>query len=561
MTEDPRLRLLGSQAAGGLAGADGGESPASAVLRRLDETEVVVRVAPDADDAARVATAAFVTMIARLVPKVVVNSAGELPSNWWQATSWTDLLDRLAPVRPQNEAPAVRQITVGFGVLEPGCDVYVGGGDWNVVLADSPVALETENDHGLGLQASVCLAVSQVLVKVLGDLGFPGVEVSGVAETNLIDHGLHQVDKRNLAPAAPLEVARTGFLGIGSVGTSALALLATASSPVLNPTSSVAPALAAALDLTAVDKDVFDPDRNPYRYPALLGGETGKKATRMVERLKELGLTAEASATDVATWNTAKAEPGWHGVLVSSVDTLTGRLDVADVLGDKTLSAGVSGTELHVQWERFADGYACPFCDFVRADPPLTQAGVYAQVTGIPVPRVLALLQDGAVLEASDVDMAIATGRLPVHRRDALLGAPLSDLIRQAYAEAEMRPHGAEPGATTAAGSDLIAVASPQVSWFAGTLVAAELVKHVLGLPTVTRRVDLDVAGLPAGVVRSVPADTTGTCICHSGVRRRWYRALYKQPQCPEAEPVAESPPDEAEGSPVLTRASPILEA
>ena len=166
----------------------------------------------------------------------------------------------------------------------------------------------------------------------------------------------------------------------------------------LNP-SPAAAALAAALDVTAVDKDVFDPDRNPYRYPALLGGETGKKATGMVERLKQLGLTAEAHVTDVATWNTTKDEPGWHGVVVSSVDTLTGRLDVADVLGKATLSAGVSGTELHVQWERFADGFACPFCDFVRADPPLTQAGVYAQVTGIPIPRVLALLQDGAVLE------------------------------------------------------------------------------------------------------------------------------------------------------------------
>lgn len=563
MTEDPRLRLLGSQAASDLTGADGGDSLALAVLRRLDETGVVVAVAPDADDAAHVAVAAFVTMMARLVPSVVVNSVRELPTNWWRATSWADLLERLAPVRPKTEVPAVRHISVGFGVPETGHDVYVGGGDWNVVLADRPVDLETGNDHGLGIQASACLAVSQVLVKVLGDLGFPGVEVAGVVENNLIDHGLHKVGKQNLTPAAPLEVARTGFLGVGSVGTSALALLATACSPVLNPTSAVAPVMAAALDVTAVDKDVFDPGRNPYRYPALLGGEIGEKATGIVERLKELGLSAEASATDVATWNTTKAEPGWHGVLVSSVDTLPGRLDVADVLGERTLSAGVSGTELHVQWERFADGYACPFCDFVRADPPLTQAGVYAQVTGLPVARVLALLQDGAVLEASDVDMAIAAGRVPAHRRDALVGAPLSDLIRQAYAEAEMRPQGA-PGAQTAepapGGSDVIAVASPQVSWFAGTLVAAELVKRMLGLPTVSLRVDLDVAGLPAGVVRSVPADTTGTCICHSGVRRRWYRALY-EPQEPEAEPVTKPPPDGAESLPVLTGASPILEA
>lgn len=524
--EDPRLRLLGSQTVGGAL------EPATQVLHRLDETKVAVAVAADADDAARIAVAAFVTMIARLVPRIVVydpSGDGRLPNNWWQAASWADLLHRLTPVRPVTDLPATRQISVGFGVAEPVCDVYVGGGDWNVVIADHPVVMEIGTTHGLGLHAAGSLAVSQVLIKVLADLGFPGVEVTGTVETNLIDHRLRLVDDTDLPVADPAAgfVARTGFLGVGSVGTSAMALLATACSPMLNG-SPAAAALAATLEVTAVDKDVFDPDRNPYRYPALLGGETGKKSTEVVKRLQQFGLTAKAHDTDVATWNATRNEPGWHGVVISSVDTLSGRLDVADVLSQATLSAGVSGTELHVQWERFADGFACPFCDFVRADPPLTQAGVYSQVTGIPIPRVLALLQDGAVLEASDVDLAIAAGRVPAPRRDALVSAPLSDLIRQAYAEAEMHPQGGDVGADAAnGGSDVIAVASPQVSWFAGTLIAAELVKHMLGLPTVDRRVDLDVAGLPAGIVRRPHADSTGTCICHSGVRRRWYRRMY----------------------------------
>lgn len=554
--EDPRLRLLGSQTVGGA------REPATQVLRRLDETEVAVAVAADADDAARVAVAAFVTMIARLVPGVVVDDPqgdGRLPNNWWQAASWVDLLDKLTPVRPVTDLRATRQITVGFGIAEPVCDVYVGGGDWNVVLADHPVVMETGTVHGLGLHAAGSLAVSQVLIKVLSDLGFPGVEVTGTVETNLIDHRLRLVNATDLTvtnPAAGFEVARTGFLGVGSVGTSAMALLAMACSPMLNGSAATA-----ALEVTAVDKDVFDPDRNPYRYPALLGGETGKKSAGMVERLQQLGLTAEAHDTDVATWHTTKNEPGWHGVVISSVDTLSGRLDVADVLSKATLSAGVSGTELHVQWERFADGFACPFCDFVRADPPLTQAGVYSQVTGIPIPRVLALLQDGAVLAASDVDMAIAAGRVPAQRRDALVSAPLSDLIRQAYAEAEMRPQSGDAGVDAANGDgDVIAVASPQVSWFAGTLIAAELVKHMLGLPTVDRRVDLDVAGLPAGIVRRPPADATGTCICRSGVRRRWYRTMYGDLPETEVGRAADSSADRAQMSPVLSGASPILE-
>lgn len=552
---DPRLRLLGT---GDIesAAASGQEPTAGKVLRRLDEAEVVVAVASDVDASGRVAAAAFVAMVARLVPRVIVNSEGELPSNWWQAASWMDLLGRLEAVRPATDLPPTRRITVGFGLLEPGCDVYVGGGDWNVVISTGPVPLEAENEHGLGIHAGACLAVSQVLVKLLGDIGYPGVELAGLVETNLIEHGLHQVDKQQLSSSGQLAQLSAAVLGVGSVGTSAIALVATACSPVLNPNNSIATSMAAALKLTAVDKDVFDPNRNPFRYPALAGGETGNKAPLVVDRLNSLGLSATPFVGDVAAWNLAQDSPGWNGVVISSVDTLTGRLDVADVLGERTLSAGVAGTELHVQWERFADGYACPFCDYVHADPPLTQAGVYAEVTGIPVSRVLALLQDEALLTASDVDLAIGAARLPSHRRDALVGAPLSDLIRQAYAEAELRPQGAPP----AAGGDVVAVASPQVSWFAGTLVAAEIIKHMLGLPTVNRRVDLDVAGLPAGVVRRPLADTTGTCICHSGVRRRWYRELYGNPPQPGTEAVDVQSLGRAQSSPVLTAPSPILE-
>lgn len=512
MSDDPRLRLLGAPAADS-------NTVAAAVLQRLDETEVLITVDSAATPAALVAVAAFVTMISRLVPTITVESDADLPPNWWQAASWDDLLDRLSGVRPVLVKPSLRRVTVGFGTPTPGYDLYVGGGDWNVVLSNSPVSLEKGSSHAFGVHAAACLAVSQVLIKVLGDLGFPGVPVHARIETNLIDHGLHAIscEQPPTSPAGATTALGVAFLGVGSVGTSALALLATVCSPELNQPGAALPEVT----ITTVDKDVFDPDRNPYRYPALLGGETDAKATGMTTRLKFLGISATAVNQDVATWNMTKDSPGWRGVVVSSVDTITGRLDVADVLGERTLSAGVSGTALHVQWEGFGDGYACAFCDFVRADPPLTQAGAYAQITGLAVSRVLGLLQDGAVLNASDVDVAVAAGKVPAHRRDSLVGAPLSDLVRQAYAEAEVRPQEAGQGA------EVVAVASPQVSWFAGVLIAAELVKYMLGIPTLQRRVDLDAGGLPAGVVSLVPADNSGTCVCHSGVRRRWYRTLY----------------------------------
>jgi hypothetical protein len=223
----------------------------------------------------------------------------------------------------------------------------------------------------------------------------------------------------------------------------------------------------------------------------------------------------------VADWVRSRDQPGFDGLLLSSVDTLSGRLDVTDVLARSTLSLGVSGLALHAQRERFADGLACPFCDYVSAQPPMTQAGVHAITTGLPVPRVLSLLQEGARLTEVDVDQVIASGKVPTHRRGALVGATINDLVRQAYAEAEIRR------ADQPSSGEVVTLAAPQVSWFAGVLAASEIVKEVLGLALVDRRVDVDLSGLPPGLVRRVAADPTGRCLCRSGTRIRWYRHLY----------------------------------
>ena len=41
---------------------------------------------------------------------------------------------------------------------------------------------------------------------------------------------------------------------------------------------------------TKVDGDDLDPDHNPFRYPALRGGERGNKAVWAAERLREFGV-------------------------------------------------------------------------------------------------------------------------------------------------------------------------------------------------------------------------------------------------------------------------------
>lgn len=510
MSADPRLRLLGG----------GSDSPRAAqVLAALDGTRVVVRTGPDMTGPHTTALAAFLALTARLFGDVVLESAVRLAPNWWAAETTDALLTALAPVRPRPSVTPSREVIVTFGDRVASGGWGIGGDDYTVRLGRTTQPLSGPATHALGVHAAACLAVSQLLGEVLGPIGYPGVPLAGPYVMNLVDYRLTPTPpvESVTIPEEPLAVA---VAGVGSVGTSALALLAGAVAPAL--ASTALPPTAPLTELIAVDSDVFDPARNPFRYPALLGTETGHKAVVVAERLTALGLPAHGLPVAVADWARSRDRPGFDGLLLSSVDTLGGRLDVTDVLARNTLSLGVSGLALHAQREGFADGYACPFCDYVSAAPPLTQAGVHAATTGLPVPRVLALLQPGARLEPADVDVAISAGRLAVDRRDQLIGAPLSDLVRQAYAELELRGPGQVPG-----GADVVAVAAPQVSWFAGVLAAVEVVKQLRGLPLVDRRVDVDLAGLPPGLVRRLRADPTQRCVCYSGTRRSWYQKLY----------------------------------
>jgi hypothetical protein len=211
--------------------------------------------------------------------------------------------------------------------------------------------------------------------------------------------------------------------------------------------------------------------------------------------------------------------------MVSSVDELTARFEVADVLAREVISAGVGGLAFHVQREQLGDGWACPYCEYVPAVPALTQAHVIAAQVGLSVEKVIALQIPGAVLTAADLEASAAAGKIPPETAARLPGHRLADLLAGAYAEAAIAPAGAQcdPGQPST-----VAVAAPQVSWLTGVITAAELVKTASGLPVLDRRVEVDMSGLPQGFTRRVRADASGRCACASGIRRRWMVNLYR---------------------------------
>jgi hypothetical protein len=512
--DDPRLRLLGAAEA-----ADAGR-----LLNALDTVRPIVIVPPGLPPAAAGAALTMVALLSRLFPHVQVDGSAPAGPNPWGITDVASALDRFRVVRPVP-VTAYRtdvRMTLGPPAGGHGRDqlLGVGGGDWTARLGREPQPLDAAPGglrHGLGLHAAACLAVNELLKVTLVPLGMRALMLPGsdgarhgdVLVWNLVDYRRGPAPLDETAAGSVLRL-RVLLAGAGSVGTSAAGALVFCSG--------------LTGEAIVVDPEDFDPVRNPFRYPALTGGETGAKATWTASLLRGAGWEAEPGVNDIGTWNAAQAVPGFDGIMVSSTDDLNARFDVADVLAREVISAGVSGLAFHVQREHLGDGWACPYCEYVPAEPVLTQAHVIAAQVGLPLERVIALQIPGALLSAADVESCAASGNISPQTATRLAGHRLADLVAGIYAEAAIAPAGAqgEPGQPGA-----VAVAAPQVSWLTGVITAAELVKTASGLPALDRRVDVDLTGLPQGFTRRVRADQSGRCACASGVRRRWVVNLY----------------------------------
>lgn len=511
MTDDPRLRII-DPSAGDLA---------EQVLTALDRTEIAIRLAPDLPGPARVAAAALAAMTARLFRHVTVTCADPvdraLPANWWAAPDVDALVTAahaLLPVPVEAPAPDIT-LVVSVGMVDGTVDFGIGGDDYTAVLDGRPVEI-TAGTHHLGVHAAACLAVSQLLGRALGTAGPRTVELGERYELDLLTHTPTSAASVVLTgvttrPGRSHPIREVVFAGAGSVGSSAVALITTALAPAYTDTTD-----AEDVEFTIIDLDSFDPSRNPFRYPALLGGETDDKATLLAARQRCAGLHADGVVDTVGHWVAGRDAPGVYGLVISSVDTVEGRLEVADVIAEQTLSVGVKALELHAQRERMDGGAACPFCHYVDVAPAITQADVYVEMTGIEQNRILELL-GGTRLTAADVATASRAGKIDGDGTN-LVGRRVEDLVGRIYADAPV---------TSADGGTALTIAFPQVSWFAGVLAAVELVKQLRGLPTLPGRVDADLAGLPPGAVRLMPADATGRCLCHSAVRRQAWTRLY----------------------------------
>lgn len=487
---DPRVSL----------GIDVSGAAGAAVTDALDRTRPIVRVDPALPPAGATAAAGLALMLTRVFPHTELDGDAALGPNAWGASTVAEAVasSATAKVAPSREPDT--DIVLGVGNT-PASDLYVGGDDWTASLATTPAAV-TASQSGLGVHAAAALAAAEVNKRVLVPLGMRCVMLPASFVWNLLNYQLAVAPDPCTRRRAK---ARLATFGCGSIGSSCTAVLAC----IDELTGEIWP----------VDPDTIDPGRNPYRYPALTGIETGPKAEWVAGVLRNAGWTAHAFVGDVASWVAAQPAPGMFGVAVSSVDTVEGRRDVADALAGTTLTAGVAGLALHVQVEHPADDFRCPYCQFLDVRSALEQCQVLAATVGLPADRIVQLIDANAVLTAEDIQQAVAQGKVHPDNAHALVGRRLDDLIRRAYAEAAVPT--ANPNARPAA------VSAPYVSWFAGVLLAAEVDKEALGLPLLDRRADVDLSGLPLGVTSRHTRDASGKCLCAQRVRRQWATRLY----------------------------------
>jgi hypothetical protein len=481
---DPRLDLGPA-----LTGAD-----AADCQHALDRVRPVVRIGRGLDPHAAGAAAALVHLLGRLHPHTTVDGDATLDTNPWSATS---VLDAAASVpTPQPTCDPDHDFIIGIGAVDH-ADLFVGGDEWTAIVSSTPVTAICRS-AAFGVHAAAALAAADILKVALAPLGLVHARAVPTTIWNLVDY--------RLTAAPGVELGATGvppiaLLGAGSIGSSTAALLSFGRD-------------AGAADV--VDPDSFDPDRNPYRYPAATTATAGSKAAWAARMLGIAGWDTKSHDLTVAEWVQGRRDPGFDGILISSVDRVDARADVADALARTTLSIGVAGLAFHVQREHPADDAACPYCEYLSVGTPMSQLAVYAEQTGIPMPRAAELLA-GARLEQCDVDHAVDAGRIRAEGSAAMVGRRFEDLVRRAYAQATI---------TTSAGG-IIAVSAPSVSWLAGTIVAAEIRKAEKSLPLLDRRIDIDLSGVPTGVVRRIARNRSGRCLCANPFRVRAARALY----------------------------------
>ena len=468
-------------------------------LDRLAQSHIIIRTAQNPTDYERLAAAMLYSLCSRVFPNSEIDLDGFLPPNPWAAQTVADFTESQPVAAPRSHS-APQRIVIAIGQKAGTADFHVAGDDWTSMVSRAPISttLSPVRHGSLGLYAAATLVASEIFKLALSDLGLRTLRIEAEMVWNLIDYRLRRAPLVEISDCACHHEFL--FIGAGSLSSSAMALLAL---------------LDLAASIEVIDNDDFDPIYNPFRYPAATTSTSGSKAHWLASIANASpSLTAHPKHQSLEEWMGQRTSPGFDGTAVVTVDRVDARRKAADLAARHTISAGVNGlaTELH-RSNATDDAEACSYCLHIDASDPYDQVDVYADLTGLTSTRIRELL-DGDRLTRADIEAT----KVPVD--DHLIGRRFEDLVRSAYAEAEVPSTDGE--------SRPARIAAPHVSWLTGLTIAAEILKQSLGAPILDRRLRVDLHGLPLGVTDRPEREPTGRCLCHNPIRREAARAWYK---------------------------------
>jgi hypothetical protein len=400
--------------------------------------------------------------------------------------------------------------------VESFSQIFVGATGWSARVSTLSPQAVADTANPVGALAAAAIGASEVFKAVFG-ARIQGMATVDEYSLSLLDYEvvMSAEDKAEIELPQHIDID-TVLFGCGSIGCGlVLGLLLTSQ---------------LRGKLVAVDKEGFD-TTNPYKYALLNWAAASSgvyKAVWVQQQLRDYAkerLDAQAFVGTAEVYVASLEHDYAIHLAVSAVDTLESRFEIQDTLPRKVLNAGIDGTLAEVSTHGFGEG-PCLACMVVAAHREARDAKPIAERLGLPVERVVHMIDSNEVLTTADIEQIKAHGKLsPENMRlvDSYIGKHVLSLWnRAAYSEATLQIEG----------GSRMRVTTAFVSAFAGTMLLAELIKAsvpALQAYGVNNSYRHELLGIPIGGAFKDKRDATGSCLCHSSFRLTIYDEKYGQ--------------------------------
>jgi len=498
---DRRLRLI-----------RGSEQFAEAIVERLDNLTIEVRISDAHLWHRQVLGIALVDLLGRLFPRLVFTGV-DTAAHPHLPPGPADLRLRLHEahshgIGPQEPGEPALVIGIGSGVADFFCDAA----GWQSYLGPTPSELPADGsaDVPVGAVAAACRAAARAFAVAMQPFG----QVPPALEVVYSSALTYETAGRPMASPelAPPRLILAGLMGAGSIGGAAAYVWARV------------PDLAGALDV--IDYQALEP-HNPDR--ALLATRAAAEARLAKVKVASdalahhSGLVVRAHQQTLAAWVANRQREDALPLVLCAFDSVEARRELQDSLPLEVINAACGAERVVVSGHRTGDG-PCLYCLYVGdvLDTENITFKLIVAATGLPDRTVQGLLEHHVPLTVAHIEQIERRGGLARGALARYVGHELIELY-----QAELRYGEAALGR----GDDRAAVALPFVTALAGTLLAGEALKagdaeyqdYRLGpfVPSRTRyEEDLFVSAATA-LVTPVARWEGSECLCRSTRRQR----------------------------------------